>query len=36
VRYDKALLRDVGQLLGEEKYALFKVGGVMEAATAGV
>jgi DNA polymerase-3 subunit alpha len=36
VKYDKALLKDVSQLLGEEKYALFKVGGVMEAAKAGV
>ena len=36
VRYDKALLKDVGQLLGEEKYALFKVGGVMEAAAGSV
>ena len=32
VRYDKSLLKDVSQLLGEEKYALFKVGGIMEAA----
>ncbi|HRP68214.1 MAG TPA: DNA polymerase III subunit alpha, partial [Turneriella sp.] len=31
VRYDKALLKDVGHLLGAEKYALFKVGGRMEA-----
>ncbi|MBV6493437.1 MAG: DNA polymerase III subunit alpha [Turneriella sp.] len=30
VRYDKALLKDVGALLGAEKYALFKVGGRME------
>jgi len=36
VRYDKTLLKDVGQLLGEEKYALFKVGGVMESATPGI
>lgn len=36
VRYDKTLLKDVSQLLGEEKFALFKVGGVMEAATAAV
>ena len=32
VKYDKALLKDVSQLLGAEKYALFKVGGIMEAA----
>jgi DNA polymerase III subunit alpha len=31
VRYDKTLLKDISHLLGEEKYALFKVGGVMEA-----
>lgn len=36
VKYDKALLKDVSQLLGEEKYALFKVGGIMEAANPGV
>jgi len=34
VKYDKALLKDVGSLLGAEKFALFKVGGAMEAATA--
>lgn len=32
VRYDKALLKDISALLGAERYALFKVGGVMEAA----
>jgi DNA polymerase-3 subunit alpha len=32
VRYDKALLSDVSRLLGAEKYALFKVGGMMEGA----
>jgi DNA polymerase-3 subunit alpha len=32
VKYDKALLKDVSELLGAEKYALFKVGGIMEAA----
>jgi hypothetical protein len=32
VKYDRALLKDVSELLGAEKYALFKVGGIMEAA----